>query len=128
MDVASIKAKAANVAFNAVNVAVSTFISTAASIAVSFAIEKIAEGVDYLVNYSENITEAAEAAEAAVGDFQSSYKSIHDTVLGTTGANGIVQEFANLAQGVNSAGENVSLTSFQCERDVEVTNWIEKFF
>ena len=127
-DVASIKAKAANFAFNAVNVAVSTLISTAASMAVSFAIEKIAEGVDYLVNYSENITEAAEAAEAAVGDFQSSYKSIHDTVLGTTGDNGIAQEFANLAQGVNRAGENVSLTSSQYERYLELSNQLADIF
>ena len=127
-DAVSIKAKAANFAFNAVNVAVSTLISTVASMVVSFAIEKIADGVDYLVNYSKNITEAAEAAEAAVVDFQSSYKSIHDTVLGTTGDNGIAQEFANLAQGVNRAGDNVSLTSSQYERYLELSNQLADIF
>lgn len=128
MDKLSLKSKLAGVAVKTLNAALSTVATTLAWTALSWAVGEILEGIDNAVVSAEELAEAAETAQANIEDIATEYKSLHDTVVGVTGEGGIAREFAELSQGVDKAGKNLSLTSDQYERYLELSNQLADLF
>lgn len=128
MDKLSLKSKLAGVAVKTLNAALSTVATTLAWSAVTWVVGEIAEGIDNAVVSAEELAEAAETAQANIEDITAEYKSLHDTVVGITGEDGIAREFAELSQGVDKAGRNLSLTSDQYERYLELSNQLADLF
>lgn len=128
MDKLSLKSKLAGVAVKTLNAALSTVATTLAWSAVTWVVGEIAEGIDNAVVSAEELAEAAETAQANIEDITAEYKSLHDTVVGITGEDGIAREFAELSQGVDKAGRNLSLSSDQYERYLELSNQLADLF
>lgn len=122
LDKAAIKSKLLNVAMKGGNALLSGLGTMFASMAIEWVGSKIIDGVRSLIWEEEALAEAAEEAQSKVSELQSTIKERQSTIWGTTGDNGIAQEFAELAQGVGTAGENVSLTSDQYTRFLEINN------
>lgn len=117
-----------NAAVKAAKLAVDSFISIGLGIIVSKIGTAIWNQIDNFIHASEKITEAAEEAEANVTKLKETFKSTHDTVLGASETGGIAQEFAELSQGVDAAGNNLSLTSDEYERYLELSNQLADLF
>ena len=122
LDKAAIKSKLLNVAMKGGNALLSGLGSMFASMAIEWVGSKIIEGVRSLIWEEEALAEAAEEAQSKVSESQNAISERRSTIFGATGDSGIAQEFAELAQGVNAAGENVSLTSDQYARFLEINN------
>lgn len=122
LDKAAIKSKLLNVAMKGGNALLSGLGSMFASIAIEWVGSKIIDGVRSLIWEEEALAEAAEEAQNKVSESQNAISERRSTIFGATGDNGIAQEFAELAQGVSAAGENVSLTSDQYARFLEINN------
>ncbi len=126
MDKLSLKAKAANFAVNALNTIAGAATGMLVGTALSWTANAIISGFDAAIVTTEELAEAAEEAQSSIATLTEDYKTLHDTVLGIADAGGIAQEFAKLAQGVDRAGQNVSLTSDQYERYLELSNQLAK--
>lgn len=122
LDKAAIKSKLLNVAMKGGNALLSGLGSMFASMAIEWVGSKIIEGVRSLIWEEEALAEAAEEAQSKVSESQNAISERRSTIFDATGDSGIAQEFAELAQGVNAAGENVSLTSDQYARFLEINN------
>lgn len=122
LDKAAIKSKLLNVAMKGGNALLSGLGSMFASMAIEWVGSKIIDGVRSLIWEEEALAEAAEEAQNKVSESQNAISERRSTIFGATGDNGIAQEFAELAQGVSAAGENVSLTSDQYARFLEINN------
>lgn len=122
------KTKLLTLAAKAAKIAFDTAFGIVVSMAVSKGIEFLCTQIDNFVHASEKITEAAEEAEANVTKLKETFKSTHDTVLGASETGGIAQEFAELSQGVDAAGNNLSLTSDEYERYLELSNQLADLF
>lgn len=127
-DFAAIKTKALGVATKAANAVLGTLLTTLGSMAVSFVISKAAEGIDYLINYGDKLAEAAEQAQSAIDEVSDKVKSTRTTVMGTGDTGGLAEEFSTLAQGVNSVGQNISLSEDQYSRYLEISNQLADLF
>lgn len=128
MDKLSLKAKAANFAVNALNTIAGAATGMLVGTALSWTANAIISGFDAAIVTTEELAEAAEEAQSSIATLTEDYKTLHDTVLGIADAGGIAQEFAKLAQGVDRAGQNVSLTSDQYERYLELSNQLATMF
>ena len=122
LDKAAMKSKLLNVAMKGGNALLSGLGSMFASMAIEWVGSKIIEGIRSLIWEEEALAEAAEEAQSKVSESQNAISERRSTIFGATGDSGIAQEFAELAQGVNAAGENVSLTSDQYARFLEINN------
>ena len=122
LDKAAMKSKLLNVAMKGGNALLSGLGSMFASMAIEWVGSKIIDGVRSLIWEEEALAEAAEEAQNKVSESQNAISERRSTIFGATGDNGIAQEFAELAQGVSAAGENVSLTSDQYARFLEINN------
>ena len=98
------------------------------SMALNWAISNIVTLFDNWIHAFEKTAEAAEEAESRISEVKKSIKSTHDTVLGSSGTGGIAQEFAELSQGVDATGRNLSLTSDEYERYLELSNQLADLF
>lgn len=98
------------------------FINMAVMFAVTEGINLIIKGIDAL------ITTADEAKEAAA-DLASSWKETDDTLASHKKTlDGIAAEYASLSKGVDSFGNNVSLTSDEFSRYNDLANQIADMF
>lgn len=122
LDKAAIKSKLLNVAMKGGNALLSGLGSMFASMAIEWVGSKIIDGVRSLIWEEEALAEAAEEAQNKVSELRNTISERRSTIFGATGDSGIAQEFAELAQGVSAAGENVSLTSDQYTRFLEINN------
>lgn len=122
LDKAAMKSKLLNVAMKGGNALLSGLGSMFASMAIEWVGSKIIDGVRSLIWEEEALAEAAEEAQNKVSESQNAISERRSTIFGATGDNGIAREFAELAQGVSAAGENVSLTSDQYARFLEINN------
>lgn len=81
--------------------------------------------VTAITNYNKKLQETIEAGEEAASTIKSigdEFKNIKASV------DGVAVEFANLAQGVDSFGNNISLTSDEYDRYLELSNQIAEMF
>lgn len=128
LDKAALKTKALGFATQALNFALGSLISMGISMLVGITFSTISKWIDRQVHEAEYLAEAGEAASAAIEDLRDNIKSLNDTVIGTNGISGIAQEYAELAQGVSAAGNNISLSADQYDRFLELSNQLAELF
>ena len=80
------------------------------------------EALDYYTNRAENNLSDLEKIATEINDKKDAYTSHSASV------NKIKNEYYELADGVNSYGENISLTSTQYERYIELSNEIAQMY
>ena len=117
-----------NAAVKAAKFALDTIVSMGVSWVVTSGISWLVDRADDIIHASEKIAEAAEEAESKIADVRDTTKTAHDTVLGASETGGIAEEFAKLSQGVSAAGGNLSLTSDEYERYLELSNQLADLF
>lgn len=116
-----IKGKLSSLGSSLKNIAVgigNMFMIQIAMSAISFGFEQL----DNYINRAENNLSDLEKITTEINDKKDAYTS-HSTSV-----NKIRNEYYELADGVNSYGENISLTSTQYERYIELSNEIAQMY
>lgn len=113
-----IKTKAATIA---TTVATTAF-NAAMSFGVSLAIQGVITLIDNLIHKSDKIIEKGKQAIQTVQDLSKSFKDLNDQT------NGLKDRYAKLSQGVNTFGENASLTTEEYKEYIDLSNEIAGLF
>ena len=93
-----------------------------ANMSIAFAVGwGISEGVELIDNWITTADEAKQAADEVTASWEESADKLSST---KKSLDGIADEYATLSKGVDSFGQNVSLTSDEFDRYHEVTNEI----
>lgn len=114
----SVASKMASAGFRLLSVAA----NAALSLLISFAINAVIKGIDNLIHAQEK---AQEAFEESTTKFKEYNKEISDT---KKYINDTKSRYAELAQGVDNVGNNVSLTAEEYRQYNEITNKIAELF
>ena len=114
----SIKAQAAAVAHQALNMA----LSMGVAFLVSKGIEVLTKSLDDLIPTSEEAAEAAEDATSKYKTAQSELKNMSSTI------DELSDDYARLAMGVDNFGNNINLTANEYARYNDIVNQIASMF
>lgn len=110
----SIKAKVASVATTALNIAFNMLMT----MGVAMVIQGIITGLDYLIHSTEKTAEAAETLNSALVESNKTNAENRKTIASLN------DEYQRLSKGVDSAGNNISLTSEEYDRYKDIVSQI----
>ena len=118
LKVTSVKAKAAEIGLKALSVAGNILLS----IGISMAISAIVKGLESLANAQENAIEKANEFIDKFEELRNNLKSNKESI------DSMSKDYESLANGVDSLGRNVSLSSEKYARYNEIVNQIADMF